>query len=144
MKIHEFDKTKLYKIKALWQELNAHHQKQSTYFKDHYANYTFEKRIEKFEINEKLIVFLADEGGDHLGFCIATADGEKGEIAAIYIKQEYQGKNVGQQLMDKALTWLEKQGCRNIILLVAVGNEQVIDFYRKIGFAERFILMEKK
>ena len=51
MEICELDKTELYKIKDLWQELNAHHQKQSIYFKDHYATYTFEKRIKKLGKN---------------------------------------------------------------------------------------------
>lgn len=144
MEIHKIDQTELYKIKNLWQELNAHHQKQSVYFKDHYATYTFEKRIKKLEKKEKLIVFVAVEESEYIGFTIATADDEDGEIAALYVKETYQGKAVGKKLVQKALTWIEQQKCRNITILIAVGNEPVLEFYRKFGFAERFIMMEKK
>ena len=46
--------------------------------------------------------------------------------------------------MFLALKWLEEQNCDTIRVYIAEGNENVLGFYRKFGFAERFVVMQKK
>ncbi len=46
-------------------------------------------------------------------------------------------------MMSLALQWLEGQKCETIKVSIAEGNENVLDFYRRFGFAERFIVMQK-
>jgi ribosomal protein S18 acetylase RimI-like enzyme len=143
MNIFTLNKDELYRIKDLWQELNQHHHNVSTYFKKHFAGFTFEQRIGALIKKEKLIVFAASENNHYIGYCIATKDQEIGEIDSIYIKDAFRGKDVGKQLMTKALSWLDEQGCKTIKVAIAEGNERALDFYRQFGFSERLIMMQK-
>ncbi len=45
--------------------------------------------------------------------------------------------------MSLALEWLEQQNCETIRVSIAEGNEDVLDFYRSFGFAERLIVMQR-
>ena len=55
-----------------------------------------------------------------------------GEISAIYILKEAQGKGIGRMLMDALLKKL--CGCGPVILWVLKGNDRAIGFYEHYGF----------
>ncbi len=55
-----------------------------------------------------------------------------GEVYAIYLLEEYQGRKIGYHLMQRALDELAAYG--TIALWVLEGNEKAIRFYEKIGF----------
>jgi ribosomal protein S18 acetylase RimI-like enzyme len=131
-------------IQPLWEKLNAEHLSKSTYFKNHYANFTFEKRMKGLYKKEHLIAYTAEDNGEKIGYCIATADENAGEIDSIYINEEYRGKGVGKELILLALKWLENLKCETIRVSIAEGNEAVFDFYKKLGFAERLTVMQKR
>ncbi len=57
---------------------------------------------------------------------------ECGEVFAIYVLKEYQGRGVGFALMNAALDRLS--GFRRIALWVLRGNERAIRFYTRYGF----------
>ncbi len=57
---------------------------------------------------------------------------ECGEIAAIYVLREYQGKGVGYGLMRAALARLS--GYATAAVWVLKGNERAIRFYERYGF----------
>ena len=69
-----------------------------------------------------------------IGFCTAVKEGKNNRIASIYILPIYQGKGLGKQLIEKALTWLGNS--KDILLNVASYNKQAIGFYKKFGFIE--------
>ena len=142
IKIQELHRDNLPQIKPLWQELNAHHGARTTHFKNHFATFTFEQRIEKLLSKDNLIIYLAQDNEVSIGYCIATAAQDQGEIDSLYIQQSYRGQKIGEQLMTKALDWLNAQGCKEIRIYIAAGNESVLDFYRQFGFAERFVVMQ--
>lgn len=144
MEIEILNLNHIEEIKELWQELNEHHRKLSTHFKDHFATFTFNQRIQNLIGKEKYSVFLARADESKIGYCIASYDKETGEIDSIYIKPESRGKGLGRILMTEAMHWLEKQKCKDIRVYIADGNENVKSFYRKFGFAERFSVMQIK
>jgi diamine N-acetyltransferase len=144
MEIIEKDKSQLQDIKSLWEELNSYHGQLSTNFKDHFNSFTFENRISKLIDKEHLSLFVAFDRTISIGYCIATADKERGEIDSIYIKNGYRGQKVGYKLMFKALEWLNKLNLNEIDIFVAEGNEQVFGFYEKFGFKNRFTVLQKK
>lgn len=56
------------------------------------------------------------------------------EIERIYILKKYQGKKLGQQLLDKALDIAAQYQLRTIWLGVWEHNPKAIHFYEKNGF----------
>ena len=57
---------------------------------------------------------------------------EHGEIFAIYVLKEYQGKKVGYELMNAALNKLSDY--KKIAVWVLKVNDRAIRFYEQYGF----------
>ena len=76
---------------------------------------------------------VAELDGKIVGFCCyCKGDDHSGEIRAIYLLKEAQGKGLGSMLMDAGMAQLG--GCDPIILWVLKGNDQAIGFYTHYGF----------
>ncbi len=56
-----------------------------------------------------------------------------GEVFAIYLLEEYQGRKIGYRLMREVVCG-QLAGYRKIALWVLEGNEKAIRFYKKFGF----------
>jgi ribosomal protein S18 acetylase RimI-like enzyme len=143
MKIRAIIREEIGSIKPLWESLNAHHLSRSTHFQDHFSKFTFEKRMDGLKKRERLIAYVAEDKGENVGYCIATIDGLTGEIDSLFVSEKQRGKGVGEKLISHALKWLEVQKCETIKVSIAEGNENVLGFYRRFGFAERLIVMQK-
>ncbi len=143
MRIRTITRDEINGIKILWENLNAHHLSRSTHFKEHFSKLTFEKRMEALKKRDRFIGYVAEEDGEGVGYCIATVDRRVGEIDSIFVDESFRGKGVGEKLMSLALQWLGGQQCETIKVSIAEGNENVLGFYRRFGFAERFIVMQK-
>ena len=143
MGIVELDRGRLSEIEALWHELNAHHARLSSNFKQHFDALTFQDRIKNLLHKEHLSLFVITDAGLRVGYCIVSADGEKGEIDSIYVKDEYRRKGIGHQLMMAAMEWLRMRSCAETAIYVAEGNEQVLGFYEKYGFGKRYTVLGK-
>jgi hypothetical protein len=61
-------------------------------------------------------------------------DSKSFEIERIYVLREYQGKNVGQLLYQKALAIAQQNNVDYIWLGVWENNKRAINFYKKNGF----------
>ncbi len=143
MKISELERNCLDRIKPLWESLNAYHLSKSTSFKKHFSTFTFERRMETLGRRDHLIAFVAEDNDKPVGYCIASVDGVLGEIDSLFVKEAYRGKGIGEGLMTFGLNWLEEHDCETIRVSIAEGNQDVLDFYRKFGFAERMIVMQR-
>lgn len=76
-------------------------------------------------------------GGQVIGFsCFGeteyTPSARAGEIMALYLLRDFQGRGLGFQLMKAAMEELNKMP--QIILWVLEGNERAIHFYESLGF----------
>ena len=58
------------------------------------------------------------------------------EIERIYVAGEFQGKGLGQYLMDRAIAMAVRQQKKYVWLGVWEKNEKALRFYRKNGFYE--------
>lgn len=58
------------------------------------------------------------------------------EIERIYVLKEFQGKNVGQLLYQKAVTIARQKNLNYVWLGVWEENTRAINFYKKNGFVE--------
>ena len=131
-------------IRRLWEALNAHHLSHSTHFTHHFSTFRFEDRVEALKKRDQFIAYVAECNHKRIGYCIATVDDRAGEIDSLFLDAAYRGKGYGKALMELALKWLEDQHCETIRVSIAEGNERVLDFYRRFGFAERFVVMQRK
>ena len=124
-------------IAPLWDQLNRYHARVSTYFADAYASNTFEERkkqlIDKAR-NGRLCVVLArdSETSEYIGYCVAsiTLDGI-GEVDSLFVDNSYRGRDIGGKLTEMVLEWLKENQVSSQLILVAYGNERVMEFYRR-------------
>jgi diamine N-acetyltransferase len=73
---------------------------------------------------------------DPIGFCITSFSSDRiGEVEALYVLDKYQGNNLGTQLLQTSLQWLDENNALEQKLMIATGNEQVFSFYQKFGFS---------
>jgi len=133
----------------LWKKLNDEHEVRSEHFSERYAKRTFEKRrevlLKKSEFGFLHIILAhSSSKGELVGYCISTISNEKqGEIDSIYIEPEYRGSGIGDELMKRALSWMDERSVSKRILDVGVGNEDTFAFYSKYDFYPRTIILEQ-
>ncbi len=143
MKIKPINRNDVSTIKDLWESLNAHHLAMATNFKQFYSGFTFEKRIESLSKKDRLTIFVAQDRGENIGYCIASVDDRAGEIDSIFVQAQHRRTGIGSELLSRALQWLENQGCETIRVGIAEGNEAAAGFYKRFGFKERMIVMQR-
>lgn len=75
---------------------------------------------------------VVESDGTIVGYGCWGREAMDGEVIAIYLLKEAQGRGLGQMLMDALLRRLD--GCGSIGLWVLKGNDQAIGFYEHYGF----------
>ncbi|WP_461614323.1 GNAT family N-acetyltransferase [Clostridium sp. Marseille-QA1073] len=134
-------------IKPLWEKLNNHHRGNSNNFSHNYEKFTFELRKEKFynkdlKVNIDLVKDL--DRRTYIGYCISTINLDLvGEVDSLYLEREYRGQGIGEELMERALIYLNENDSKKKIIGVAEGNEEVLNFYKKFKFYKRTIILEE-
>ncbi len=135
-------------IRPLWEELNAHHGRCSTYFSDYYHRFTFEARtaaLIRKTARGKIRIEVAEEEGIPVGYCIASVGVDRtGEIESILVTERFRNRGIGTKLLESALDWFDREGADPEIVMVAEGNEQALPFYREHGFFPRRVLLQRK
>ena len=82
------------------------------------------------EVNSKIVGFS----------CYGRNDSGAGEVIAIYLLKEVQGRGFGRKLMDATLCHLEEYS--SVFLWVLEGNDHAIGFYEHYGFCKDGITKE--
>jgi len=80
-----------------------------------------------------LIVVLDDR---LIGSVMVSHDGHRGSIYYLSIDPEHQAGGLGKRLMAHCESYLKNLGCPKINLFVRRGNEAVMAFYERLGYAE--------
>lgn len=68
------------------------------------------------------------------GSVMAGYDGHRGWLNYLAVDPAWQGQGLGRKLMDAAEQRLAAAGCPKINLQVRASNEQVLAFYRHLGY----------
>ncbi len=133
-------------IKPLWEKLNKQHLANSSNFKQHYKEQTFEMRCAKFRAipEERLRIEAAFDAGGAVGYCVCSIENKKGELDSIYIEPQYRKNRLGSYLAQQGIEWMKQNGCEVINVGVADGNEGVFPFYEDLGFAKRMTVLQLK
>jgi len=143
MKISTLHPEDIETIKPLWESLNEVHHKNSQNWKEHFAKFTFQKRIRSIQNNDKYSVFISSLNQEIYGYCIASINNNIGEIDSIFVKENYRGTSLGKKLVENAIEWLKRKNVECIKVGIAEGNESVLQFYEKLGFKKSMTILKK-
>ena len=81
-------------------------------------------------------LFLVGElDGRIIASVIAGYDGHRGWLYYLGVLPEHRRSGCGKAIVDEAERLLRLEGCPKINLQVRTSNLEVIEFYRRIGFA---------
>jgi len=81
------------------------------------------------ELNGRMIGRLV------IGKCRDEDKPNQGEIAAIYLLDEFWGIGYGREMMDYSLSELKRKGYEEGLIWVLEANSRARQFYEKCGFA---------
>lgn len=134
-------------IKPLWEELIRHHMDISVNFKNSFKTRTFEDRKKYLLADSRRLKVLGAEDiyiKKTVGYCISSINGEEGKIDSLFVKDQYRGKNIGQELMNRSLDWLYQNEIENITIGVLYENERALQFYEKFNFVPMTYTLKKR
>jgi ribosomal protein S18 acetylase RimI-like enzyme len=76
---------------------------------------------------------------------VATAmvghDGHRGWMYYLAVAPAVQGQGLGRQMVTECENWVRAQGIPKLQLMVRSGNDAVIDFYGKLGYADAEVVV---
>ena len=77
-----------------------------------------------------------DGSTEIMGFVVAESDPSgPGHILTIDVHPRFQRANLGSQLLKAAEQHLRAEGCRSVLLEVAVDNQSAIAFYKRHDYS---------
>jgi GNAT superfamily N-acetyltransferase len=137
----------------LWKEFMDFHAKREPFLtrvKDadaHWAEYV-QENIESAE----WLVLVADDEVQVVGFCTATVKTYPpvlvtkriGFVQDLAVTAAEREKGIGEQLFQKAESWLRTWEIDRVEVNVAVANQTGQDFWRHMGFQDYLMRLAKK
>lgn len=136
-------------VEPLWWKLIEHHKVRSEHFRHEFEAVKFEIRKQMLEDKARDGMVLVELAEDYatkkpIGYCISSINRFKqGELESIYVDEDFRGQGIGETLAKRALNWMDEQGADSKMVVIAVGNEEVLSFYARFGFLPRQILLKK-
>jgi ribosomal protein S18 acetylase RimI-like enzyme len=137
-------------IGPLWQKLREYHKARALkVFSEHFEKLTFDirkKQLLEKSRNGAIFIDLARDVNTKalIGYCVSTVSEKKqGEIESIYIEDGYRRNGIGENLMKRALKWMDVHSVTKKIIGVAAGNEEVFPFYSRYNFYPRVSILEQ-
>ncbi|MGI9304320.1 MAG: GNAT family acetyltransferase [Gammaproteobacteria bacterium] len=94
---------------------------------------------------QRELFFVATEGAQLVGTAMAGFDGHRGWVYYLAVAPEHRRRGIGKALMNHAEHALYSAGCPKLNLMIRAGNEDVVAFYRRLGYEiEDRICMARK
>jgi len=98
------------------------------------------------------VVFVADDGGDAIGYAFATIEGfdymalrgPAGVLQDVIVDPEHRGRGVGRLLVDAALAYLRSRGAPRVVLSTAARNGPAQRLFASVGFRPTMIEMTRE
>ena len=102
------------------------------------------------EDNEKLVLLAKDESTP-IGYLVGGIEtvGDYRtipnicEVDNMWVDEAYRSQGVGKKLMDTITTWAKERGIKRMRVIASHQNEKGINFYKREGFAEYDLILEK-
>jgi ribosomal protein S18 acetylase RimI-like enzyme len=89
-------------------------------------------------VGENVIFAVRDDMGAVIGFCWVVlfdpGTGLEGEIAEVSVAPEHRGRQIGEQLMERAVRLFRERGVTLGYVWTRPENEAAVRLYRSAGF----------
>ena len=89
-------------------------------------------------------VIIEHKKGEDKIYDLSHNPSKEGWIGLLYVKPDYRGNGIGQELLGKMKDYFIVQGCTCIKLLVLSDNANAMGFYKKSGFIAHDLEMVMK
>ena len=137
-------------IKLLEQVHDIHVDIRPDIFKRGYTKYGKDELIEIIHDENKPIYVAVDEKILGYIFCVFKTNNNESlhPIKTLYIDDfcvldEYRHKHIGTSLYEYIKELAKKMGCYNITLNVWEGNDDALNFYKKLGLTTQKRILEE-
>lgn len=136
-------------LSALWEQLRQHHAALTIHFSERYETMNWHDRKQSLIDKSKAlhVEYVTEKDSEQLvGYCISTVwkDSTTGEIDSLFVDERHRKTGVGEALFSRSINWLDDQHVEVQKLSVAVGNEGVLDFYKRFDFYPLHIILQRK
>jgi ribosomal protein S18 acetylase RimI-like enzyme len=139
------------RVAALWTLLLAHHAGEPGLAPVPRPEAALRAHLEALAADPDGALLVAERGGALGGFLAARAvrrpplfaETERGEIEALFVREEERRSGAGRSLALAALRWMAERGLPRAALQVAAGNEAGRSFWRALGFAAAMDVFER-
>ena len=88
----------------------------------------------KLSVQRELFL-VATLGSQIVGTAMAGYDGHRGWVHYVAVSPDRRRQGIGAALMGEVEQRLDRMGCPKLNLQVRASNEDVIAFYKKLGYA---------
>lgn len=92
------------------------------------------KRLQEPDVAAVAFALVDNDPVGYIEVGTRRNDPERGFIFNLYLKPEWRGKKLGDQLEDYALAWCRKRGFRQVRLRTVAANGKAMAFYRHLGY----------
>jgi ribosomal protein S18 acetylase RimI-like enzyme len=89
----------------------------------------------KLQVQRELFLVIEDEPRI-VATIMAGYDGHRGWVYYLAVAPSHRGQGIATRLMRHVEQLLEERGCPKLSLLVRSTNAGVLEFYRKLGYAQ--------
>jgi len=87
----------------------------------------------KLQVNPEWFLVGA-VGGKIVATCMAGYEGHRGWINYLAVSPQHRRQGIGRRIMEEAENRMRSAGCPKINLQVRETNQEVIQFYTRIGY----------
>ena len=89
------------------------------------------------ESNQEIVGFI-----HQIFFLDPVHAGLNSYITSLFVKEPYQGKGIGSQLLQKAIENAKKRGVIEVHVDTEENNAKAVEFYQKRGFKKAGVMFE--
>ncbi|MAG61128.1 hypothetical protein CL619_05045 [archaeon] len=117
-----------------------------------YINNGLGSRLSRNLNQSNVAFFVAEEKENFLGFVgvdISKLPGsfkakKQGHLFNLYVRKKYRNNRISTQLIRAAMEWLDKKGINDQIIKVHFSDNKAHKIYRKKGFKNYLIELQRK
>jgi ribosomal protein S18 acetylase RimI-like enzyme len=94
-------------------------------------------------------VFLAEVKGEAVGFAslrlvpFLSGDAPRAELTELYVDPAYRRRGIGRELVQQVEALAMEHGAAELVLLTGLQNQEAQAFYRKLGYREAALAMDR-
>lgn len=94
------------------------------------------------EVDNKIVGYLA--GSLYRDATFSYYEGLTAEVDNMFILAEYRKFGIGSKLMNSYIEWCKQNDAKRVFVTASIGNDNTIEFYKKIGFTPLNLTLKKE